>query len=205
MEILKTLLFVCFFVGTNSSFAQTQEELQAAFTKSYKLEQEKKFGDAIKELLAIYKESSYEINLRIGWLYYAMASYDKSISYYKKAIQLMPVATEPLWGVVGPYSAKEDWINVEKTYKSILKLDPKNSIANYHMGSIYYYRKNYTIAKKYYDVSLNLNPFDYNILLMSGWTNYFLGNMSEAKVLFNKVLLNHPGDASATEGLSLIK
>jgi len=40
---------------------------------------------------------------------------------------------------------------------------------------------------------------------MLGWTSYFLGNYPQAKVLFNKALLYSPGDASAKEGLKLIK
>ena len=117
----------------------------------------------------------------------------------------MPAATEPLWGLLNPYLAKEDWLNAEKVYLDILKLDPKNSVVNYRLGLIYYYRKNYKMAQKYFDVALNLYPFDYDTMLMSAWTNYFLGKNSEAKVLFNKVLLYSPNDASALEGLALIK
>jgi tetratricopeptide (TPR) repeat protein len=117
----------------------------------------------------------------------------------------MPVATEPLWGIVYPYSAQDKWNNVEQTYKTILRLDPKNGLANYRLGLINYYRKKYSEAKKYFDVALNQSPFEYNYLLMSGWNNYFLGKYSEAKVLFNKVLLYNPDDKSALEGLSLIK
>ena len=94
---------------------------------------------------------------------------------------------------------------MEKTYFSILKLEPRNASALYKLGLIYYYRKNYTSAKKYFDVALNLYPLDYNTLLMSAWTNYFLGNLNEAKILFNRVLLLYQTDASALEGLSLIK
>jgi hypothetical protein len=42
-------------------------------------------------------------------------------------------------------------------------------------------------------------------MLMSGWNYYFLGKYSEAKELFNRVLLYSPSDASAKEGLGLIK
>ena len=42
-------------------------------------------------------------------------------------------------------------------------------------------------------------------MLMSAWTNYFLGNKNEAVTLFNKTLLYSPNDKSALEGLSLIK
>lgn len=205
MEFLKTISAAILICMTTIAHAQTQQQLQNAFSKSYSLESEKKYGDAIAQFTPVYSESSYEINLRLGWLNYLKGENDKSISYYKICIALMPVATEPLRGIITPYSLKKDWVNVERTYKSILKLDPKNSIAHYWLGVAYYNRKDYTTAKKYFDVSLNLNPFDYDVLLMSAWTNYFLGNSSEAKTLFNKSLLNHPNDASALEGLSLIK
>ena len=117
----------------------------------------------------------------------------------------MPSSAEVLWAILSPQIATEKWTDVEKTYLSILKLEPKNAIAHYKLGVIYYYRKNYTVAKKYFDVALNLYPLDYNNLLMSAWTNYFLGKTNEAKVLFSRVLLLYQGDASATEGLSLIK
>ena len=117
----------------------------------------------------------------------------------------MPAATEPKWAIINPFTKLESWNDIEKTYLLILKLDSKNNTANYNLGLIYYYRKDYFSAKKYLDVSLNLSPFGYNNMLMSAWTNYFLGNKSQASVLFNKTLLYSPNDKSALEGLSLIK
>ena len=99
----------------------------------------------------------------------------------------------------------ENYNEIEKTYLAILKIESKNSLANYYLGLIYYYRKDYLNAKKYFDVSLNLYPFGYNNMLMSAWTNYYLGNKNEASILFNKTLLYSPHDKSALEGLSLIK
>jgi hypothetical protein len=40
---------------------------------------------------------------------------------------------------------------------------------------------------------------------MLAWTSYFTGNYNQAKVLFNKVKLYNPGDASANEGLQLMR
>lgn len=205
MEFLKKI--ACLVMLSMATFvnAQSQQQLQDAFSMSYTLEAEKKYGNAISLFSSIYSASSYEINLRLGWLTYLNGDNDKSISYYKICISLMPVATEPLWGIVKPYALRKDWVNSETTYKSIIKLDPKNSIAHYWLGVIYYNKKDYTSAKKYLDVALNLNPFDYDTMLMSAWSNYFLGNTNEAKTLFYKTLLNRPNDASALEGLALIK
>jgi len=195
------LLFLC----PGESLAQNQQQLRDAFSASITHEGNQKFSDAISVLKGVYSARSYEINLRLGWLHYLNGNYSESITYYKRSIEIMPVATEPLWGIINPYSAVEDWVNVERTYKSIIRLDPKNSKAHYYLGVIYYNRKNYTQAKKYFDVVLNLFPFDYGAMLMSAWNNFFLRNFANARVLFNKVLLHSPGDKSALEGLSLIK
>ena len=110
--------------------AQTQQQLLDAFSKSYSLEAEKKYSEAISQFTSVYSESSYEVNLRLGWLQYLNADYTKSVAYYQKCITLMPVATEPLWGIIKPYAAQDNWVKVEATYKSIIKLDPKNSLAH---------------------------------------------------------------------------
>jgi len=204
MELLRkstTIIFLIIAIGVNAQ----NNSLATAFGKSYDFEANKKYSEAINTLNAVYDANSYEINLRLGWLNYAAGKYKESINFYKIAITLMPVATEPLWSIISPLAALEQWTELESTYFAILKLDPKNSLVHYRLGSIYYYRKDYINAKIYFDISLNLYPFDYNNLIMSAWNNYFLENKKEASILFNKVLLYKPNDKSALEGLSLIK
>jgi tetratricopeptide (TPR) repeat protein len=195
--------FLCLVFGL--SVQAQSKEIQAAFTKSYEQENNQKYDAAIAAINAVYSANSYEINLRLGWLNYTAGKNKESIPYYQKAIDLMPAATEPKWAIINPYTKLENWNEIEKTYIAILKLDPKNATACYYLGLIYYYRKDYVSAKKYFDVALNQYPFGYNNLLMSAWTNYFLGNKNEALILFNKTLLYSPNDKSALEGLSLIK
>ncbi len=205
MNTVKHIITFLFILSSFFINAQSNRPLINAFKLSYEYEGLKNYEAAINALNSSYIETSYEINLRMGWLNYLTGKHKESILYYQKASALMPVSTEVLWGLINPYSKLEDWNNVEKVYLSILKIDPKNSKANHQLGMIYYYRKEYKEAKKYFDVTLNLAPFDYNNLLMSSWTNYFLGNKNEAIILFNKVLLYSPHDKSALEGLNLIK
>lgn len=204
MKNFRKLSIVLIFVLTTTLQAQNKE-IATAFANSYDLEYAKKYDSAIAAFTNVYSLTSYEMNLRLGWLNYLAGKDKESLGYYQKAITLMPVATEPKWAIITVYTKMENWVEIEKTYFSILKIDPKNATANYNLGLIYYYRKNYVEAKKYFDESLNLTPFGYNNLLMSAWTNYFLGNKNNASVLFNKVLLYSPNDASALEGLGLIK
>lgn len=204
MKLLKKSISAIILITAISVQAQ-DKTLMNAFSQSYDYEAIKKYDAAISSLNTAYNASSYEINLRLGWLNYQAGKYKESVTFYQKAIALMPAASEPMWALINPFTKLENWNEVEKTYLSILKLDPKNSSANYNLGLIYYYRKDYLNAKKQFDISLNLYPFDYNNMLMSAWTNYFLGNKNEAKTLFNKTLLYSPNDKSALEGLSLIK
>ncbi len=204
MKIARLLIILLSFNFALGLQAQNKE-MQAAFAKSYELENSQKYDAAIAAINGVYNAGSYEINLRLGWLNYSAGKNKESIPYYLKAIDLMPAATEPKWAIINPYTKLENWNEIEKTYLGILKLDPKNATACYYLGSIYYYRKDYVSAKKYFDVALNQYPFGYNNLLMSAWTNYFLGNKNDALILFNKTLLYNPNDKSALEGLSLIK
>jgi len=52
---------------------------------------------------------------------------------------------------------------------------------------------------------LNRYPFDYDIIMMTAWTQFRKSETRKAKILFNKALLNRPNDSSALEGLKLIK
>lgn len=205
MELLKKTMIAFLLLSATLLHAQDPKATQLAFSKSYAYETKTNYDSALIVLKAVYQEQSYPLNLRLGWLSHLAGKEDQSIVYYTKAMRLMPAATQPIWGIITPLAAQEKWTEVEKMYLAILKIDPTNSLANYRLGSIYYYRKDYVSAKKYFDVSLNQYPFDYDSLLMSAWTNYSLNNMAEAKTLFNQALLANPGDASAQEGLKLIK
>ncbi|MEI6680987.1 MAG: tetratricopeptide repeat protein [Bacteroidota bacterium] len=187
-------------------FSQTSiATLQEAFAKSQEYEGRGNFNEAIATMKKVYQEDSYETNLRLGWLTNLAGQFTESSSYYQKAINLKPYAIEPKFGFVYPASALGNWDQVIKQYNEILTIDPQNTLANYRMGSIYYGRKDYAKAEKFLEKVINLYPFDYDSMLLYGWTNYKLGKLREAQVMFNKVLLNKPKDVSALEGLSLIK
>lgn len=205
MEILKKSLLVIILFISAFTFAQDYKSLQDAFQKSINYESKQDYTNAIDVLKPLASAANYEINARLGWLHYLAGKNSESVTYYTKAIALKPSAIEPLLGIAYPYGELKKWTELQSTYQKIIALDPKNTTANYRLGLSAYYGKNYVLAKKYFDTVLNLYPLDYNTLLMSAWTTYFLGKSSDAKILFNKVLMISPDDKSATEGLTLIK
>lgn len=197
-------LIVAFFMGLSAT-AQNYESLRNAFSESYKLEKEGDYTKAIQTLKEVFDEDSYEVNLRLGWLNYNAGMYTESASYYRKAIKLMPHSVEAKFGLALPVYAQGNVDEVINIYKDVLKIAPQNYTANYRMGSIYYGREDYSTAYKYFEKIVNMHPFDYDALHMFAWTNLKMGKVREAKVLFNKALMNNPDSDSAKEGLKLIK
>lgn len=210
MEILnKTMIrtfivLLSLFVATIAK-AQDYKAIQEAFASSYSLEKAEKYSAAVEVLKKVYDESSYELNVRLGWLSYMAGSFVESTTYYNRAIKLKPYSVEARLGFVYPAAALGNWELVINRYNEILKVDAGNYTSNYRLGGIYYTRKDYATAYKYFEKLVNMYPFDYDALHMFAWTNFQMGKLREAKVLFNKALMNHPADASCLEGLSLIK
>lgn len=198
------LILTVLMTGLELARAQN-DKAQKAFATSYELEYAADYTKAIAELKSIYDEKSYEINLRLGWLHYENKLYAESIVYYQKAIGLMPYSVEAKLGMVYPASMLGNWEQVIFQYKKILEIDPQNTTVNYRMGIIEYNKKNYAGAYRFFEKVVNLYPFGYDALIMFAWSNFQLGKSREASILFNKVLLLSPKDASALEGLKLLK
>jgi len=80
-----------------------------------------------------------------------------------------------------------------------------NTTASYRLGYIYYSSAEYEKASGLFEKVVNLYPFDFDSVLMYAWSNYKMGKLREAKILFQKALMIEPDNASAKEGLDLIK
>lgn len=195
---MKPFLMI-FFLSFTMLQAQSAQ-VQQAFKESYSLEKQGKYVEAASKLKSVYS-NQYEFNVRLGWLLYSAGQYNESVNYYQRAMQNLPMSIEAKLGYTYPASKLEHWDSVLAKYLEVLRIDPNNSYANYHTGLIYYYRKKYTDSERYFVKVQNLYPFDSSNMLMLGWTKYFLGKKSEAKVLFGKVLLASPDNSSALEGL----
>ena len=191
-------------MSTANSFSQNTATTDA-FSKSYQSETKSDFKGAIESLKPVYDKSSYEMNLRMGWLYYKAGSYKESQNYYQLAIDLKPGSIEARFGYAYPAYALGNMNEVIAQYNKILTVDPQNTTANYRMGMISYDKKDYQVAYKYFDKVVTLYPFSYDALIMYAWASYRVGKKDDATVLFNRVLCLSPGDKSALEGLSMVK
>lgn len=184
---------------------QTQNDWQKAFYKSYDFEKTGNYSNSINELKKVYVSNDYFVNLRLGWLYYLAKNYTESLKYYQNAIRLKPNSIEAKFGFVKPLSAMENWDKVKDQYIQILRIDPKNTVASYWLGVIYYNRKLYQEAEKLFLKISELYPLDYDSVIMLAWTKLKMGKSAEAKKYFNHALTLKPNDNAALSGLKSIK
>lgn len=200
--MFKYLIALVFFFSLSlAGFPQEKIDISSAFSKSYSSESEKNYPQAINDLLAVYDEKSYEMNIRIGWLYYYSEKYEESLKYYSNAIKIKPQSIESKLGYVLPASALGNWDQVLDQYLEILKIDDKNSTVNYFTGLIYYNKSEFEKAEKYFEKVYTLYSFNYDTAIILALTKQKLKKISEAKELFNKALLFYPGDQTALDGL----
>jgi tetratricopeptide (TPR) repeat protein len=181
-----------------------QQGAELAFSKSYSFEYDSEYGKAISSLLDL-KADNYQVNLRLGWLYYLNKDYPKSEVHYKKAIQMEPSSIEARFGLALPLSALGNYNHVLEVYLEILKIDPNNSIANYRAASIYLNRRDYSNASSFISKVIKMYPFDYDSNLLNGKILSAQNKNSEAKRYFEKALQYNPQSEDAKTALKNLK
>lgn len=197
-------LLTCLIFSSIQIQGQDIKNIQTAFASSYMFESKNDIENSISVLEDVYLEDSYEINLRLGWLYYEKSNFSESEKRYSRAIKLLPYSEEAKFGLVLPKAAMNKWNDVIDIYKQILIISPNNTTANYKLGLILYNKKMFSDAYVLFEKVVNLYPFDHDSLLMYAWSSLQIGKTKEARILFNKVLMNKPKDASALEGLAIL-
>lgn len=204
VSLIKKTLIAAVLLLPVVAFSQ-EDNLSQVFSKSYVFETNSDYLKAANVIKESKAATSYEGYLRMGWCYFLAKEYVLSKSNYEKAVMLMPFAIEPHLGLANPLAGLGNWEQVLEQYQIILKTDPQNTLTLYRMGLIYYNRKDYGNAQKYFEKVVNLYPFDYDSSIILAWTMLNSNKSIEAKVLFGKCLLMRPDDPSTLEGLKLIK
>ncbi|MEN8137891.1 MAG: tetratricopeptide repeat protein [Bacteroidota bacterium] len=197
------IIIIALFLSFSAN-AQEISKIQKAFENSYKFEKDNNLNESINKLIEVYSDTSYEINLRLGWLYYQKGDFKSSEKYYSIASAILPYSEEAKYGLILPMAANAKWDAVAVIYKQILTISPNNVTANYRLGLLYYNQKKFGYAQALFEKVVNLYPFGYDGLIMYAWNSLQLGKSKEARILFNKVLIYSPNDKSALEGLAIL-
>jgi tetratricopeptide (TPR) repeat protein len=206
MENLKTrLTFIVTFVTIISAYGQTDAVINSAFAESYKSELGGNYVVAVSQVRSVYRADDYNMNARLGWLLFLAKQYTESVNYYDRAIKLKPYCIEARFGMIKALNALESWDKVKEQYENILRIDSQNTTSLYWLGVLLYNRKEYDSAARNFEKVVNLYPMDYGSVIMLAWARFYQGRTADARVMFNQALLLSPNDASATQGLNLLK
>ena len=190
IKILKISILILF--GLSQIQAQEINPVLIAFNASYDAEYFKNYEEAIKQMDKVYSPKSYEINFRLGWLHYQNANYTKSESYYTKSVQLKPKSIEAKLGLANAYGALGNIDQLIILYEDILKLDIKNSTANYRLAYILHSQKQMVKALEYITTVLSYYPFDFDSNLLAGKIYISLGEITQAREVLQTALIFNP-------------
>jgi len=99
------LLTLCFSIFSLSNLsARVQSPLDSNITKSYRLERQRDYTSAIKEMYKM-KDKTYFYHLRLGWLFYLNKQYKNSLHLYGEALKLKPKSVSAHLGLSYAHSA----------------------------------------------------------------------------------------------------
>ncbi len=203
LTIVLPLLTVVPGWGAEAELTRTQQ----LWINSYNAEKSGDYAQAIEYTTRIIEESGalYLAVLRMGWLHYLNQDYVTSLAYYRQTSALSPGAVTPLNGQVNCLVAMKRAGEAISVAKSILTIDPMNYHANAHLGDLYYGQGDFHLAATYYLKLSRLFPEDTALANSLAWCYMKQGKPTEARTIFNNVLVVSPNDISAKKGLELSK
>ena len=185
--------------------AQVEADVRAAFATSYEQEQLQDYAAAAEALRAVYRADDYPINLRLGWLYYLRGDHTNALTHYRRAVALEPASVEARLGLAYPAAALDNRAELRRVYGEILELQPYHATALYRLGYLDYEDGDFQQAARRLEPLVERWPFDYDGVVLLGWTRLKLGDTPAARALFRRALRYNPQGASALEGLELVE
>jgi tetratricopeptide (TPR) repeat protein len=175
-----------------------------ALRASYAAEAKGDYQEALKSILDAASRDSrnYFLQMRVGYLNFMLAKYEKSLEAYQTAANLESNSVEALMGAVKAAAQLGRWNTVEQLAQEVLKKDASNYTALSRLAYAYFMRKDYAQASRYYQQVSDLYPSDTEMKNGLAWSSFYLGNVVKAKSLFSEVLAVNPEDANAKQGLA---
>ncbi|MBW2731541.1 MAG: tetratricopeptide repeat protein [Deltaproteobacteria bacterium] len=177
----------------------------SAYQRSYEHEAAGRFHAAVKSLSAAPHalKDSYFYQLRLGWLHYRAGDYRPAIAAYRRAAAASPRAIEPWLGRMLPEMALRLWKDAESSARKVLRMDPKNFLANSRLAWCLYNLGRHGPAERVYQRVLTLYPANISMRAGLGWSQVKQGKKAAALKSFSEVLAVSPRHASALQGVKV--
>jgi|GEM_PF-5744157 len=162
-------------------------------------------GQAIAKLTEIAASDPrfYEVNVLLGDLYLNKKNYQEALRYFQKAIAIRQDAdTNYKLGLCNKFLNSAD--NAIIHFDTAIRMNPKHELANLNMGNIWRFRKNFKLAKGYYEQALKANSRLAEAHLGMADCIYNEGNIDEATKAYAFIVTNFPTEYSGYLGLARI-
>ena len=179
--------------------------VRQAFNDSIVAETARNFDDAIKALSSVDLDgpNRYFINVRLGWLHYLKGDFDKSIEYYRAAIEDNTDSTEARIGLMLPLIAKEKYEDLIEVAKDTIDIEPFNYLANLRLAFALRALKQNENAVQITAAMINRLPTDLDAIASHVLTLIELDRHDDADLFLHHMLLIDPDNEFAIAKLKV--
>jgi tetratricopeptide (TPR) repeat protein len=192
---MKIYIFILFL--TTSLFSESIQ-------KAYELISKEEYSKAIQVLEKILEtEKEHAVALtNLGYSYFKLGNYEKSISAYKKSYEINPSKDSAL-GLTWSYLRNGNYKESEVFAKKVLELDPDNYLAELALADIYYYNSNCKDAyPKYLELENKFGKSESISYKLSVCESY-LGKEKESEKRVDELYKSSPQDKEIRKLLGL--
>jgi tetratricopeptide (TPR) repeat protein len=183
----------------------TQSQPASAWEQSVSLEGQGDYKAALSKLDEYAGQSGdpYLVQLRSGWLYYRMGSYEHAAQYYQAASLLAPESVAPLMGLAWSARMLGQTERAATACQKVLGIDPANYAAGMMLAEIYFARRNYAMASQVYSTIEKNYPEDSAALSEGSWALLDSGRKQDAAAGFRRLLQMYPSYPNAGQGYQM--
>lgn len=162
-------------------------------------------GQAIMKLREILNSEPryHEAASLLGDLYLAKKNYDEALAFYKRALESRR-DPELNYKTGLCYKNIGDVNNAIIYFDIAVRMNPRHEAANLNLGNIWRFKRNFRIARGYYEQALKTNSALVEAHLGMADCFYNEGNVDEATRTYAYIITNFPAEYSAYLGLSRI-
>lgn len=167
---------------------------------SYNYEAKKDYKNAIEVMKQLEKsdpDDSFYI-IRLGWLFYLNADYNKAFDYYQKSDSDNP-SLEAKEGMLNSLLASKKYNECILYGSQFLKEYPRNTVFIAKIGYAYYARKDYSNAVKYYKEYCSYKKWDFDGQAYLLRACYLSGDLNSARQVYNFFLKYLPSSTIINE------
>jgi len=134
-----------------------------------------------------FSDTAWTHNLR-GLTYLGMEAYDSALADFETALELSPTYRSALQNIAHAYSLIPDWVLYVQTYKRMGEnFDPDSRFYNgMAWGFVQLGRAD--VALRYVNISLELNPNNWNAVDTRGWAYLLLDEYDLAEAEFLRAI-----------------